>query len=109
MVEELTYRQERFAWRGDTYWQRACPPWCLVTTLHGVNISRSGLLAEGEAQALTTIFDGGKTRLQLNGENCCAVVEAVCVRRQDERVAFAFVDANADLEQLLAEISAAAR
>ncbi len=104
--EELTYRQERFAWQGDAYWQRLRPPWCLVTTLRGVNISRSGLLAEGDEQALTDIFAGSDTVLQLNGEDCYAVVEAVCVRRQGQQVAFSFTTANHELEQLLAQISA---
>lgn len=104
--EELTYRQERFAWQGDAYWQRLRPPWCLVTTLRGVNISRSGLLAEGDEQALIDIFAGGDTVLQLNGRDCCAVVAAVCVRRQGARVAFSFRNASRELEQLLAQINA---
>ncbi len=104
--EELTYRQERFAWPGEVYWQRLRPPWCLVTTLRGVNISHRGLLAEGDEQALTDIFAGSATALQLNGEDCAAVVEAVCVRRQGPRVAFSFTTATAELEQLLAQVSA---
>lgn len=103
--EELTYRQERFAWRGYAYWQRLRPPWSLLTTLRGVNISRSGLLAEGDKQALTDIFAGGDTVLQLHGDDCHALVTAVCVRRQGQQVAFSFNATNTDLEQLLAQIS----
>ena len=104
MAEELTYRQERFVWHGDAYWQRLRPPWCLVTTLRGINISRSGLLAEGEEQALTDIFTGSETVLQLNGEDCCAVVAALCVRQQGQQVAFCFSAPNRELDQLLAQI-----
>ena len=103
--EELTYRQERFTWRGSAYWQRRRAPWCLVTTLRGINISRTGLLAEGDEQALTGIFADSETVLQLNGEDCYAVIEAVCVRRQGTQVAFSFNASNAELEQLLAQIS----
>ena len=104
--EELTYRQERFAWQGDAYWQRLRPPWCLVTTLQGVNISRSGLLAEGDEQALTDIFAGSDTVLQLNGKDCCAVVAAVCVRRQGQQIAFSFCNPSRELEQLIAQVNA---
>ena len=104
--EELTYRQARFAWRGAAYWQRLRPPWRLVTTLRGVNISCSGLLAEDDEQASTDIFAGSDTVLQLNGDDCYAVVEARCVRRQGQQVAFSFATTNAELEQLLAQVNA---
>ena len=109
MAEELTYRQERFVWHGSAYWQRLRPPWCLVTTLRGVNISGSGLLAEGEEQALTDIFTGSETVLQLNGDDCCAVVDAMCVRRQGQQVAFCFTAPNKELDQLLAQIKEGAQ
>ncbi len=102
--EELRYRQERLVWQGDVHWQRTCSPWCLVTTLRGVNISRSGLLAEGEAHAFVAIFTDRETVLHLNDGRCYAAVSAVCVRRQEQRVAFSFDETNTALEELLAQI-----
>ena len=109
MREELTHRLERFPWHGHAYWQRSQPPWCLVATLQGVNISSSGLLAEGDVETLASIFAVDTAVLQLNGDDCYAVVEAVCVRRQQRQVAFAFTASNAELEKLLAQVSAEAR
>lgn len=109
MAEELTYRQERFVWHGAAYWQRLRTPWCLVTTLRGINISRSGLLAEGEEQALTDFFTGSETVLQLNDADCCAVVDALWVRQQGQQVAFCFTAPNKELAQLLAQIKEGAQ
>ena len=106
---ERTYRQERFTWQGDVYWQRVRPPWRVVTTLRGVNVSRSGLLAEGDEQALRDVFAASDTILQLNGDDCYPVLAAVCVRRQGQQVAFSFTAPNDELQQLLAQINAEAQ
>lgn len=109
MTEELIYRQERFVFQGEVYWQRVCPPWKLVTVLTAVNISLSGVLAQRndspDPYGDVLLPHTKETVLQINAGDESVIVPATLVREsRDRQLAFVFQEHSSELELLISQI-----